>query len=99
MKSSGAQLNLQLAWLWILLGFIAGMVLGLFFHREDWPGGYGSFRRRMYRPRYISLPGFLAGIVVMQSSYAKQCRAEISSSDRGASAPNLGSIAVVTPGA
>ncbi len=36
-------LNLFLAWLWILLGFVSGMVLGLFFHRENWLGGYGSF--------------------------------------------------------
>ena len=41
--------NLFLAWLWILLGFVTGMVLGLFFHHENWLGGYGSFKRRMYR--------------------------------------------------
>jgi len=48
-------LNLLLAWLWILLGFVTGMVLGLFFHRENWLGGYASFRRRMYRLGHISL--------------------------------------------
>ena len=30
--------NLILAWLWILLGFAAGMVLGMFFHGENWLG-------------------------------------------------------------
>ena len=46
-------LNLTLGWLWILLGFASGMVLGLFFHRENWLGGYASFKRRMYRLAHI----------------------------------------------
>lgn len=50
-------LNLLLAWLWILLGFLSGMVLGLFFHRENWLGGYASLRRRMYRLGHISFFG------------------------------------------
>jgi len=49
--------NLFLAWLWILLGFVTGMVLGLFFHHENWLGGYGSLKRRMYRLGHISLFG------------------------------------------
>ena len=49
--------NLFLAWLWILLGFVTGMVLGLFFHHENWLGGYGSFKRRMYRLGHISFFG------------------------------------------
>ena len=49
--------NLLLAWLWILLGFVTGMVLGLFFHGENWLGGYGSFKRRMYRLGHISCFG------------------------------------------
>ena len=49
--------NLILAWLWILLGFTSGMVLGMFFHGENWLGGYGSFRRRMYRLGHISFFG------------------------------------------
>ena len=49
--------NLFLAWLWILLGFITGMALGLFFHRENWLGGYGSFQRRMYRLGHVSFFG------------------------------------------
>lgn len=54
MKSN---LNLFLAWLWILLGFGTGMVLGLFFHGEHWLGGYASFKRRMYRLAHISFFG------------------------------------------
>ena len=53
--NSGAHINLVLGWLWILLGFLTGMVLGLFFHRENWMGGYTSLPRRMYRLGHISL--------------------------------------------
>ena len=49
--------NLILAWLWILLGFISGMALGMFFHGENWLGGYASFRRRMHRLGHISFFG------------------------------------------
>lgn len=49
--------NLFLAWLWILLGFVSGMALGMFFHHENWLGGYGSFKRRMYRLAHISFFG------------------------------------------
>ncbi len=51
------QVNLVFAWAGILLGFVSGMVLGLFFHREDWLGGYASLRRRMYRLGHISFFG------------------------------------------
>lgn len=51
------QLNLFIGWLWLWLGFIAGLVLGLRFHRENWLGGYTSFKRRMYRLAHISLFG------------------------------------------
>lgn len=50
-------LNLSFAWLWILLGFISGMALGMFFQREDWLGGYASFKRRLYRLGHISFFG------------------------------------------
>ena len=46
-----------MAWLWILLGFVSGMGLGMFFHGENWLGGYGSFKRRMYRLGHISFFG------------------------------------------
>lgn len=57
MKVEAAQLNLVFAWLWMLLGFASGMILGLFFHGENWLGGYGSFKRRMYRLGHISFFG------------------------------------------
>lgn len=51
------QINLTVAWLGIALAFASGSVLGLKFHREDWLGGYGSFRRRLYRLGHISFFG------------------------------------------
>lgn len=64
MKTEMSQINLLLGWLWILLGFISGMVMGMFFHRENWLGGYASFPRRMYRLGHIS--GFgLGGLNLM----------------------------------
>jgi len=51
------EINLALAWLWILLGFLSGAILGLNFHREDWLGGYGSFARRLCRLGHISFFG------------------------------------------
>lgn len=57
MKTDFAQLNLLMAWVWILLGFVSGMVLGMFFHGDNWLGGYGSFKRRMYRLGHISFFG------------------------------------------
>lgn len=49
------QLNLVVAWAWILFGFLSGLGLGLGFHRENWLGGYSSFKRRLYRLGHISL--------------------------------------------
>jgi len=50
-------LNLLMAWTWILAGFSSGALLGLKFARNDWLGGYSSFRRRMYRLGHISFFG------------------------------------------
>jgi hypothetical protein len=43
------------AWIGICLGCMAGAVQGLFFHREDWLGGYNSWPRRTMRLGHISL--------------------------------------------
>jgi hypothetical protein len=51
------ELNLALAWSWVALGLGSGMVLGLFFHREQWLGGYASLKRRLYRLGHISFFG------------------------------------------
>jgi hypothetical protein len=57
MKADPAQLNLLFAWLWILLGFMSGLILGIFFRGDNWLGGYTSFKRRMYRLGHISFFG------------------------------------------
>src|SRR5256886_15166965 len=51
------RLNLIVAWVAILLGFASGLALGLFFHRENWLGGYSSLKRRLYRLAHISFFG------------------------------------------
>ncbi|HLA86197.1 MAG TPA: hypothetical protein VJL29_15525 [Thermoguttaceae bacterium] len=50
-------INLQAAWIGFFLGCLAGMAPGLFFHGEDWLGGYGSWRRRMIRLAHIAFFG------------------------------------------
>jgi hypothetical protein len=40
-----------------LLGFASGFALGLNFQRDDWLGGYGSYKRRLYRLAHISFFG------------------------------------------
>ena len=50
-------INLIGGWLGMLGGVLSGAVVGLFFHREDWMGGYGSYRRRLTRLGHISFFG------------------------------------------
>ena len=52
-----ADANLQAAWIGILLGSVTGAIQGLFFRRDDWLGGYGSWQRRMLRLGHISFFG------------------------------------------
>lgn len=49
--------NLSVAWIGIFLGLASGSLLGLFFHREEWLEGYGSWRRRLLRLGHISFFG------------------------------------------
>jgi len=51
------QTNVLFAWSWVLCGLISGTGIGLFFHRQDWLGGYDSWRRRMVRLGHISFLG------------------------------------------
>jgi hypothetical protein len=50
-------LNLMGGWLGMLAGVLSGAAIGLFFHREDWMGGYQSYRRRLTRLGHISFFG------------------------------------------
>ena len=51
------ELNIWVAWLGILCGVAGGAAHGLFFHRDNWLGGYGSWRRRLVRLGHVSFFG------------------------------------------
>ena len=50
-------ITLVVGWTSMLGGAVSGMVMGLRFHREEWLGGYGSFRRRLLRLGHIAFFG------------------------------------------
>jgi hypothetical protein len=75
MNWSIPHLNLFLAWAWVLLGFLSGLLLGLGFHREDWLGGYGSLRRRLYRLGHISFFGL--GLLNLMFYFTTRIQPEI----------------------
>ncbi len=52
-----AYLHILVGWVVVLLGAVTGAVIGLFFHKDSWAGGYSSFRRRMLRLGHISFFG------------------------------------------
>jgi hypothetical protein len=49
--------NLLVGWISMVAGATSGLIVGLFFHKDDWMGGYGSFRRRLIRLGHISFFG------------------------------------------
>lgn len=46
--------NFTAGWWLILAAFASGAAIGMGFHREDFLGGYGSFRRRLLRLGHIA---------------------------------------------
>ena len=48
-------LNWYYGWSSLLAAFLTGIPLGLSFHREDFWGGYTSFRRRIVRLGHVAL--------------------------------------------
>jgi hypothetical protein len=48
-------MNWYFGWGSILVAFVTGAMLGVFFYSEDFLGGYASFRRRILRLGHISL--------------------------------------------
>ncbi len=63
-------INIYAAWIAILLGCLAGILPGLFIHREDWLGGPASWPRRMLRLGHIA---FL-GLGFLNLAFALTCR-------------------------
>ena len=52
-----AESNLLAGWIGMFGGAVSGALIGLFFHKEQWMGGYASFRRRLTRLGHISFFG------------------------------------------
>ncbi len=50
-------LNIYAAWIAILAGVLAGLVAGLFFHKDDFLNGYSSWSRRLTRLGHVSFFG------------------------------------------
>lgn len=50
-------MNLHAAWIGFFLGCLAGAISGLFFHSDDWLGGYASWPRRMIRLAHVAFFG------------------------------------------
>src|SRR4051812_14192703 len=66
MNATAHPLNWFAGWSLILAAFGSGALIGLRFHREDFWGGYGSFRRRIVRLGHIALAA-LGGLNVLFS--------------------------------
>jgi hypothetical protein len=47
-------MNWYVGWSLILSAFVSGAIIGLFFHKEEFMGGYSSFRRRLTRLGHIA---------------------------------------------
>jgi len=73
---STSHLHLFVGWIAMLSGAASGALLGLFFHRESWAGGYGALRRRMLRLGHISFFGigllnFLFALTLTQVTFSE----------------------------
>jgi len=47
----------KVGWFGMLMGVLSGAVIGLFFYRKNWLGGYGEHARRLVRLGHISFFG------------------------------------------
>jgi hypothetical protein len=53
-QDNGLMINWYFGWISILLAFVTGAGIGLFFHDEQFLGGYATFRRRILRLGHIA---------------------------------------------
>lgn len=65
-----SQLHILIGWGSMIMGALSGALIGLFFHRDEWAGGYASFRRRMMRLGHIAFFGL--GILNLLFAYTTQ---------------------------
>jgi hypothetical protein len=61
-----SSLNWYAGWMSILVGFLVGASLGLFFHRDEFLGGYAAWPRRLTRLGHIAIIA-LGGLNVLYS--------------------------------
>ena len=50
-------IHLFAAWAGFVCGALSGAAIGLWFHKDDWLGGYSSYPRRLLRLGHISFFG------------------------------------------
>lgn len=83
-------LNWYVGWGLILTAFITGALIGLFFHREAFLGGYDSFRRRLVRLGHIAL----AALGMMNVLYSVAAPGGTRSDPRASFAFAIGGVAM-----
>ncbi|TWU30565.1 hypothetical protein Poly41_66600 [Novipirellula artificiosorum] len=54
MGDSVVHLNWYFGWGLVVSAFVTGALIGIFFHQEEFLGGYASFRRRLLRLGHIA---------------------------------------------
>lgn len=48
------EINILFGWAWMCIGFISGMILGMWVEGEKWLGGYTSLARRYLRLGHVA---------------------------------------------
>jgi len=79
--------NIIFGWVWMCLGFIFGMTLGMWSEGEKWLGGYASVTRRYLRLGHVA---FIA-LSIINILYGK----ELASVDLGDNMKNIGSYLMI----
>src|SRR5262249_7811311 len=89
-------LNWYFGWSLVLSAFLTGAGLGLYFHQDNFLGGYASFRRRIVRLGHISQ----AALGMMNVLYSVSARSAVCSSgaDWHCVLPRAASICFVVGG-
>lgn len=62
----------QLPWILFVAGGIWGAILGLFFQKDNWLGGYPSWQRRLFRLGHIACFGMGLMILAVHLTFTTQ---------------------------
>ena len=81
------EINVIFGWVWICLGFIFGMTLGIWAEGEKWLGGYASVTRRYLRLGHVA---FIA-LPIINIIYGN----ELASADLGDTMKYIGSYLMI----